>query len=57
VGTENKKPTNILNWKTSADLSTDVTSFETDLEKKCELPISFHWLGKFVDLKIGFELP
>jgi hypothetical protein len=57
VDTENKKAINILNWKTSADLGTDMTSFETDLEKKCELRISFHWLGKFVDLENGFELP
>jgi hypothetical protein len=46
-----------IKLRTSADLGTDVTSFETDPEEKCELRTSFHWLGNFVDLKIGFELP
>jgi len=38
---DNKKPINILNWKTYADVGTDMTSFATDLEKKCELRKSF----------------
>lgn len=54
---ENKKPINILSWKNQADFGTDVKRFETDLEKNCELRIAFQWLGNFMDLEMGFELP
>jgi hypothetical protein len=57
VYTENKKPISIMKWETLADLGTDVTSFESDLGKKCELRTSFQCLGNFIDLKMGFELP
>lgn len=46
-----------MKWETLADLGTDVTSFESDLGKKCELRTSFQCLGNFIDLKMGFELP